>query len=107
MSQIQSRGPMPSDLKQRWQEALRSLDPVQIEGDFAACEAAAKEASFSGFVRRSVHRAGYPISTIAQRANIAPKRLTDFLRDCGTLENQELDRLLDCIGVELLGAQPR
>lgn len=107
MSQIPSRGPMPPNLRQRWQDAVQSLDPAQIEGDFAACEAAAMENSFSGFVRRSIHRSGLPVTAIAQESQIPPQRLADFLRSSGTLENHELDRLLAVMGIELLGAQPR
>jgi hypothetical protein len=107
MSSVTSRGPMPADLKQRWQNALQALDPAQIEGDFAACEAAAKENSFSGFVRRSVHRTGQPLSILAEQARIESQRLVNFLRAKGTLENDELDRLLDSMGIELLGTQPK
>lgn len=107
MSQIQSRGAMPQAIRERWETALKALDPAQIEGDFAACEAAAREPSFSGFVRRSVHRAGLPLTQIEEQTGIPARRLADFLRGRGSLDNLELDRLLDTLGIELLGTPPR
>jgi len=106
MTSIVTRGPMPPDVRRRWEEAVRSVNPTQVESDFSACEAAAKEASFSGFVRRSVHRAGSPITAIADQASIDSSRLVHFLRGTGTLENQELDRLLIALGIELIGTHP-
>jgi hypothetical protein len=105
LSTVPSRGPMPADLQERWQQALRAIDPAQIEGDFAACEFAARESSFSGFVRRAVHSAGLPLTLIAERAEIESKRLTEFLRGRGTPESLELDRLLVTLGIELIGTQ--
>lgn len=87
--------------------ALKALDPAQIEGDFAACEAAAREPSFSGFVRRSVHRAGLPLTHVAEQTGISAPRLANFLRGRGSLDNLEIDRLLNVLGIELLGTPPR
>ena len=102
MNRIQSRGPMPADTRQHWEQGLKSLDLPQIESAFADCEAAAREASFSGFVRRSIHQAALPLSLIAERSQIGKQRLADFLRGRGTLESLELDRLLEILGVELV-----
>lgn len=98
---------MPQAIRERWETALQALDPAQIEGDFAACEAAAREPSFSGFVRRSVHRTGSPLTQIAEETGISVQRLANFLRGRGNLDNLELDRLLDALGIELLGTPPK
>jgi hypothetical protein len=98
---------MPLDLRQRWQDALRSIDLSQIDDDFAACEPTARELMFSGFVRRTIHRAGWPLTLVAEKSDMDAKRLTDFLRGRGPLDRQELDRLLESLGVELVGTHPQ
>lgn len=102
MSQIRSHGPMPPDLRQRWEDVLAGLDREQIDANFAKTEAAAAEHSFSGFVRRAVHRRRKPLSLVAQETGIEPRRLSEFMRGEGELNAAEVGCVLEAVGVELV-----
>lgn len=104
MSPISSRGPMPPDVLQRWEQALASIDPESILIDLAKATAAAKETTFSGFLRRCLHRAGRPISSLGVEADISTERLAAFLHGEGVLESDEIDRLLSHLDVEVMGS---
>lgn len=102
MSKIQSRGPMPKDLLSRWEQALDGVDRAQFDANFKKTESAAAEDSFSGFVRRCVHRRRKPLSALAQDAQIDPLRLVHFMRGDGELNAAEVGRVLAAVGVELV-----
>lgn len=102
MSHIQSRGPMPPDLRKRWEEALAGVDHGRIDANLAKTEAAAAEDSFSGFVRRSVHRRRKPLSVLAKETDIELQPLAHFMRGEGELNAAEIGRLLEAVGVELV-----
>ncbi len=104
MSPITSRGPMPPDVQQRWEQALASIDPESVLIDLARATAAAKEPTFSGFLRRCLHRAGRPISSLGVEADISTERLAAFLHGEGVLESDEIDRLLSHLDVEVMGS---
>lgn len=104
MSPIVSRGPMPPDVQQRWEQALTSIDPESVLLDLAKATAAAKEPNFSGFLRRCLHRSGRPISSLGVDADISAERLAAFLHGEGLLESNEIDRLLSCLEVEMMGS---
>jgi hypothetical protein len=97
---------MPSDLRKRWEAELAAFDPKSIEANFAKTDAAAAEHSFSGFVRRSVHRGGKPLSLIAEETGIALRHLSQFMRGEGELNAAEIGRLLESVGVELVETMP-
>ena len=101
MSKIQSRGPMPADLRQRWEEALAGVDRGQIDANFAKTEAAAAE-TFSGFVRRCVHRRRKPLSVLAKDSQVELQRLVEFMHGDGELNAAEIGRVLAEVGVELV-----
>lgn len=103
---VPSRGPMPPDIRARWEASLRQVNPAEMDEIFAQSTAAAEEQSFSGFVRRCVHRQAQPLSRVAAAASIELERLAKFLRGSGTLDSSEIDRLLKSLGVELVGSSP-
>jgi hypothetical protein len=104
MTGTRSRGPMPESVQQRWQQSLAAVDRDLAEQHFAQCAAAADEDSFSGFLRRCIHRGGRSITVLARSAGVEPGRLTQFLRGEGELQTGEIDQLLASLGVELIGS---
>jgi hypothetical protein len=102
MSKIQSRGPMPPELRERWERALADVDRDQFDANFAKTESAASENSFSGFVRRCVHRRRKPLSLLAKETDIELEILVSFLRGDGELNAGEIGRVLAAVGVELV-----
>jgi|GEM_PF-4517751 len=102
MSKIQSRGPLPPDLRHRFQQALAGVDRDRIDANFNRTESAAAENSFSGFVRRSVHRRRKPLSLLSQDTGIELERLVNFLRGDGELNVAETGRVLAAVDVELV-----
>lgn len=101
MSPIQSRGPMPPDVKARWEQSLAAVDSQSVSDRFAIAEAAAAEENFSGFLRRSIHQSGKTISLLVSEANVDRERLASFLRGEGLLDSAEIDRLLTVLAIEL------
>lgn len=98
---------MPEHLQRIWEQSMAAVDPQQIEADFEKSQAAAAEDSFSGFVRRCVRRQSKPWSLIARTAGLDAQRLARFMHGEGSLDTQEVDRLLVVLGVELIGATGR
>ncbi len=101
MSSIESRGPMPPDVKARWEKSLAAVDPQSINAQLAKTEAAAAEENFSGFLRRCVHQSGKTLTTLVSEAHVDRERLALFLRGEGLLDTAEIDHLLMVLDVEL------
>lgn len=93
---------MPPELRHRWEELLIGLQPEQINSNFDKSASAAAEQSFSGFVRRSVHRRRKPLTLLASETTIDPQRLAHFMRGEGELSAAEVGRLLQAVDVELV-----
>jgi hypothetical protein len=106
MNETKSRGPMPPDIRKRWEESLAAISRDEAEASFAKTRVAAAEDTFSGFVRRCVHRGGKPITTLVDEAKIDQRRLAVFIHGEGPLDSPEIDRLLNVLGVELVGSRP-
>ncbi|MEX0704671.1 MAG: hypothetical protein WD069_21405 [Planctomycetales bacterium] len=62
---------------------------------------AAKEATFSGDLRRAIHRSDLAITDIACRCGVSLLVLDDFLTGEGTLGSDVLDRLLVILDMTL------
>lgn len=101
MSPIESRGPMPPDVKARWEKSLAAIDPKAVDQQFAKAEAAAAEESFSGFLRRCIHQSGKTLTILVSESHVDRERLALFLRGEGLLDTAEIDRLLVVLAVEL------
>lgn len=101
MSPIESRGPMPPDVKARWERSLAGVDPQAITTQFEQSEAAASEDTFSGFLRRSIHQSGQTVTTLVAAARLDRERLALFLHGEGLLDSAEIDRLLIALGIHV------
>jgi hypothetical protein len=94
---------MPADIRHRWEQSVAAANPSEIDALRAKSAAAAAEDNFSGFVRRCIHRGGRPVSRLADAAGVDLLRLGAFLHGDGLLDSDELDRLLQTLGMELMG----
>jgi hypothetical protein len=104
MSQQPTRGPMPPELSVLWHQHLAGVDRSEIDRKFQLCEQAAAEPSFSGWLRRSIHEAGIPLSLLADQVSIPPLRLASFLEGQMELATGEVDRLCLRLGVVPVGS---
>ena len=68
---------------------------------------ARKEKTFSGFLRRAIHR--FPLSApkIAQRADVEWAHFSDFLTGAAPLPSDAIDRLVKVLKVKLPGGGRR
>lgn len=101
MNPIESRGPMPPDVKARWEKSLSAINEQTINTQFEKTEAAAAEENFSGFLRRCIHQSGKTLTTLVGESHVDRERLALFLRGEGLLDTAEIDRLLMVLAVEL------
>jgi hypothetical protein len=95
---------MPETIRRRWETSLTAVDRELIEAHFEQCAAAAGEDSFSGFLRRCIHRSGRPVTALGHVTGIDPQKLAQFLRGMGELQSREIDGLVSALDVELLGS---
>jgi transcriptional regulator with XRE-family HTH domain len=84
--------PEEQDRLRRYREQIASELPDLAERDRLRKEAR-EEATLSGALRRAIHGSPLSLSTIAQRAGIAPLALDEFLTGERTLRSDVLDRL--------------
>ena len=101
MIPIESCGPMPPEVKARWEKSLAAVDLQSVTDRFAIVESAAAEDNFSGFLRRCIHQSGKTMSLLVGEANVDRDRLSSFLRGEGLLDSAEIDRLLAALTIEL------
>lgn len=64
------------------------------------------EDTFSGHLRRAVHRSGRLVREIAADAGISSQTLCDFLEGTRTLRSDVLDRLAQAVGADI-AIEPR
>ncbi len=102
MRQPKSRGPMPPLIRERWEQTLAATNREEIAVSFARCEAAAAEATFSGFLRRAMHGAGKPITLLERESGVSGQRLVEFLEGRGELDSREIDHIMAALGNTLV-----
>jgi hypothetical protein len=85
---------------QRYRGQIASELPELAERDRMRKEAR-EEATLSGELRRAIHCSPLSLSTIAERAGIAPLALDEFLTGERTLRSDVLDRLAGILGYVL------
>jgi plasmid maintenance system antidote protein VapI len=65
-------------------------------------EAAQNEDTFSGELRRRIHRGGMPITQIAKRSGISLTELDEFITGERTLSSSVIDQLVEILGCKLV-----
>lgn len=63
---------------------------------------AAEEATFSGELRRAIHRGDRDLISLAEVAGTTPVHLSEFLSGDRTLRSDVLDRLVMALGAKLV-----
>ena len=63
---------------------------------------AAEEETFSGELRRRIHKSGMPISHIAKQCNVDVMELDEFLTGDKTLSSEVINRLVETLGCKLV-----
>jgi hypothetical protein len=66
---------------------------------------AADEDTFSGELRRRIHRGGVPITEIIRRSGIDPIDLDEFLTGERTLPSSDIDQLVEVLGCKLVSVE--
>jgi transcriptional regulator with XRE-family HTH domain len=92
--------PEEQDRLRRQREQIAAELPDLAERDRMRQDARA-EATLSGEVRRAIHSSPLSLSTIAERAGIAPLALDEFLTGERTLRSDVLDRVAGVLGYVL------
>jgi len=64
--------------------------------------AAAQEPGFSGDLRRAIHGAHVPLSTIAAAAQMEVFALNEFLEGTHPLTSTQIAAISDCLGLQLV-----
>jgi hypothetical protein len=68
-------------------------------------KAAEEEDTFSGELRRRIHRGGIPITQIAKRSGISLTELDEFLTAERTLPSSVIDQLVEILGCKLVAVE--
>lgn len=88
-------------------EKIRQAEAEMPEALEAAktLERAMQEQTFSGFLRREVHRCGAATRGIMEDSGIPKVQFIDFMEGLGGLTSDQIDRLVSCLGIELTASR--
>ena len=92
--------PAEKDRLRDMQAKIRQELPDLIAKDALRAEAE-REPTFSGSLRRAIHKSGLTIDQVATRAALDPAHLDEFLIGTRTLRSDVIDRLAFAVGVRL------
>jgi hypothetical protein len=81
--------------------AAAEAERPAVEAQLKLAERAAAEETFSGWLRREIHRAPMHLPTIWQQSEISKTDFLDFLEG-GTLTTVQVDRLCATLGISLV-----
>lgn len=84
-----------------WRAQIEEELPHLIERHRMA-KAAEEEDTFSGELRRRIHRGGIPITEIARQCNVELRDLDEFLTGERTLPSSVIDQLVQVLGCKLV-----
>lgn len=87
-----------------WRTQIEEELPELIQRHRMA-KAAEEEDTFSGELRRRIHRGGIPITEIARRCNLELKELDEFLTGERTLPSNAIDQLVEILGCKLVSVE--
>ena len=68
---------------------------------------ASEENTFSGELRRAIHRGEQDLISLASIVGVTPVQLSEFLTGERTLRSDVLDRLVAAVGGHLVAAAPK
>jgi hypothetical protein len=103
-----SRENVPSEvLEQLQRDRARIADELpELEERHSRITEAKAENTFSGHLRKAIHRSGRLVREIASDAGISSQVLCDFLEGTRTLRSDVLDRLAQAVGAMIV-VEPR
>jgi len=84
-----------------WRAQIEEELPDLIERHRMA-KAAEEEGTFSGELRRQIHRGGVPITELARKSGIELTELDEFLTGERTLPSSTIDRIVEVLGCRLV-----
>jgi hypothetical protein len=73
-------------------------DRPQAVEQYHRLSVAAEEQSLSGALRRAIHRGDLPLPVLAERANVAVMKISEFLGGEAPLASDEMDRIAAVLG---------
>lgn len=88
----------------RWRQSVAEYDQVAREADDALMDAIVKagsEPTFSGTLRRAIHRSGRPATQVAEAAGVDWPTMEAFLIGDGDLPSSAIDRLVETLRIEV------
>ena len=97
-----------AEQKKEWQDAV-ALELASKEENIAhfhKIEAAARQPGLFGDVRRAISSSRRPLNELAAAIGVDPHRLSDFRADDADLSSDELDRLVEALGLRLMQEIP-
>jgi hypothetical protein len=106
----QVRGTQPSPPEQARIDKVReqiAAELPELRARERRMKEAAEESTFSGELRRAIHRGEQDLITLASLVGVTPVQLSEFLTGERTLRSDVLDRLVAAVGGSFVAAGPK
>lgn len=81
--------------------AAAEADRPEIDASMRRVRQAASESTFSGWLRREIHAQRKPIDVVIRESGVSQVDMSEFLEGSGALTSHQVDRLCQCLGIDL------